>query len=165
VALRLRGSRGRTRHGESIAKSLGYGVLRRQGKGEIATNASWDVAVMNGHVDTAGRALVRIVVTSPTTATAVDIEAWVDTGFTGELVLPQDRIAALGLPRSAVVKAELGDGSETVLEVYSCLIEWFGHVQQIEVIANTGTSPLLGIGLLRGHTLTVDYAACTLTID
>ena len=120
---------------------------------------------MHGHVDTAGRALVRIVVTSPTTATAMDIEAWVDTGFTGELVLPQDRIAALGLPRSAVVKAELGDGSETVLEVYSCLIEWFGHVQQIEVIANTGTSPLLGVGLLQGHTLTIDYAARMLTID
>jgi clan AA aspartic protease len=81
---------------------------------------------MNGHVDSAGCALVRIVVTSPATATAMDIEAWVDTGFTGELVLPQDRIAALGLPRSAVVRAELGDGSETVLEVYSCLIEWSG---------------------------------------
>ena len=120
---------------------------------------------MNGHVDTAGRALVRIVVTSPTTAAAMDIEAWVDTGFTGELVLPQDRIAALRLPRSAIVKAELGDGSETALEVYSCLIEWFGHVQQIEVIANTGTSSLLGVGLLQGHILTVDYAACTLTID
>jgi clan AA aspartic protease len=84
---------------------------------------------------------VRIRLTSPANATTMEIEAWVDTGFTGELVLPQDRIAALGLPRSAVVTAELGDGSQTVLEVYSCLIEWFGRVQQIEVIANTGTSP------------------------
>ena len=120
---------------------------------------------MNGHVDTAGRALVRIIVTSPATAAALEIEAWVDTGFTGELVLPQDRIAALGLPRSAVVRAELGDGSKTMLEVYSCLIEWLGHVQQIEVIANTGTSPLLGVGLLQGHTLTIDYTSRTLTID
>jgi clan AA aspartic protease len=120
---------------------------------------------MNGYIDSAGRALVRIVVTSPATATAMEIEAWVDTGFTGELVLPQDQIATLGLPRSAVVRAELGDGSETVLEVHSCLIEWFGRVQQIEVIANTGTSPLLGVGLLQGHTLTIDYASHTLTID
>src|SRR2546428_13919475 len=74
-------------------------------------------------------------------STTMEIEAWIDTGFTGELVLPQDQIAALGLPHSAVVTAELGDGSATVLEVYSCLIEWFGRVQQIEVIANTGTSP------------------------
>jgi hypothetical protein len=52
-----------------------------------------------------------------------------------------------------------------VLEVYSCLIEWFGRIQQIEVIANTGTSPLLGVGLLQSHRLTIDYAARTLTIE
>jgi clan AA aspartic protease len=120
---------------------------------------------MHGHVDSAGRALVRIGLTSVATATTLEVEAWIDTGFTGELVLPQDQIVALGLPHSAVVTAELGDGSATVLEVYSCLIEWFGHVQQIEVIANTGTSPLLGVGVLHGHRLTIDYAACTLTIE
>jgi clan AA aspartic protease len=95
----------------------------------------------------------------------VAIEAWVDTGFTGELVLPQERIVALGLPLSAVVRVELGDGSETVLNAYTCLIEWFGHVKQIEVVANTGQFPLLGVGLLRGHTLTVDNASRALTID
>ena len=62
---------------------------------------------MNGHVDSAGRALVRVGVKPFATATGVEIDAWVDTGFTGELVLPQERIAALRLPRSAVVKAEL----------------------------------------------------------
>ena len=63
---------------------------------------------MNGHVDSAGCALVRVVVTSPSTATAIEIEAWVDTGFTRELVLPMGRIAALGLPRSAVVRRGSG---------------------------------------------------------
>jgi predicted aspartyl protease len=99
---------------------------------------------MNGHVDSAGRALVRIRLTSATTVTAMDIEAWVDTGFTGELVLPQDQIAALGLQRSAVVTAELGDGSATVLEVYSCLIEWFGRVQQIKSL-RTPARPLSSV--------------------
>lgn len=120
---------------------------------------------MNGYVDSAGRALVRITVKSMATAAAMAVDAWLDTGFTGELVLPQDQIAALELPCSAVVKAELGDGSETMLEVYTCLIEWFGQDKQIEVIASTGTFPLLGIGLLQGHTLTVDYASRTLTIE
>lgn len=120
---------------------------------------------MNGRVDGAGRALVRLGVKPCATATAVEIEAWVDTGFTGELVLPQERIAALSLPVSAVVRVELGDGSQTVLNTYTCLIEWFGHVKQIEVIANTGQFPLLGVGLLRSCTLTVDYASRTLTID
>jgi clan AA aspartic protease len=120
---------------------------------------------MNGRVDGAGRALVRLGVKPSATATAVEIEAWVDTGFTGELVLPQERIAALSLPVSAVVRVELGDGSETMLHTYTCLIEWFAQVKQIEVIANAGQFPLLGVGLLRGCTLTVDYASQTLTID
>ena len=43
---------------------------------------------MNGRVDSAERALGRISVQPSATATAVEIEAWVETGFTGELVLP-----------------------------------------------------------------------------
>ena len=119
---------------------------------------------MNGGVDSAGRALIHIALKPSATATAVEIEAWVDTGFTGELVLPQERIVALNLPQSAAVRVALGDGSETVLNTYSCLIEWFRQDKQIEVIANTGQFPLLGVGLLRDHTLTVDYASRTLTI-
>ena len=121
--------------------------------------------MIHGHVDNAGCALIQITVQPTPTAPGVDLDAWVDTGFTGELVLPQDKIATLGLPRSAVVKAELGDGSETMLDVYTCLVAWFGRMQQIEVIAaNTGKFPLLGVGLLLGHTLTVDYTSRTLTI-
>jgi len=92
----------------------------------------------------------------------MEVEAWIDTGCTGEFVLPQDQIAALGLLHSAVVTAELGDGSATMLEVYSCLIEWFERVQQIEVIANTGTSPLLSSASdcykATGSPLTMPYA-------
>ncbi|MBI3799556.1 MAG: clan AA aspartic protease [Deltaproteobacteria bacterium] len=120
---------------------------------------------MTGSVDGAGRALVYLTVQSPTNAISMEIEAWVDTGFTGELVLPQENIVALNLSRSAVVTAELGDGSETTLEVYTCLIEWFGQIRQVEVIASIGQLPLLGVGLLRGRKLTIDYAARTLTID
>jgi len=120
---------------------------------------------MNGHVDSDGHALVRLRLLSTVTATTLDVDAWIDTGFTGELVLPQSRIAALGLPPSAVVTAELGDGSTTLLEVYSCLIEWFGRLHPIEVLANTGTFPLLGVGLLQGHKLAIDYAAHTVTLE
>lgn len=120
---------------------------------------------MNGYVDHAGRALVRMGIKPSETATTVKIDAWVDTGFTGELVLPQERITALRLTRSAVVKAELGDGSETVLDTYTCWIEWEGEVKQIEVLAaNVGKFPLLGVGLLRDCTVTIDSASRVLTI-
>lgn len=69
---------------------------------------------MNGHVDSGGRALVRLRLTSAATGSTLEIDAWTDTGFTGELVLPQSKIAALGLPKSAVVTAELEEGSTTL---------------------------------------------------
>ena len=119
---------------------------------------------MTGRVDSAGRALLSISLKPSATAPAVEIEAWVDTGFTGELVLPQDRIVALHLPQSAAVRVALGDGSETVLNTYSCVIEWLSQDKPIEVIANTGQFPLLGVGLLQDQTLTIDYGSRTLTI-
>ena len=41
---------------------------------------------MNGSVDDSGRALVRIRLKHPTDSTEAELDAWIDTGFTGELV-------------------------------------------------------------------------------
>jgi clan AA aspartic protease len=120
---------------------------------------------MDGTVDTLGRALVRIRVKPSNRASFVELDAGIDTGFTGELVLPETIVSALGLPRSFAISAGLGDGSEVVLDTYPCVIEWFGVLKQIEVIANKGQLPLLGAGLLLGHKLTIDYATRRLTIE
>ena len=119
---------------------------------------------MTGEVDDSGRALVPVTLESVIDARPVELKAWVDTGFTGELVLPQTIIAALGLSRSAVVRAELGDGSETVLDTYTCRIDWFGELQEIEVIAGAAEVPLLGVGLLRNHRISVDYVSGDVTL-
>jgi clan AA aspartic protease len=119
---------------------------------------------MNGRVDDSGRALVRLTAKAGTLSPSLEIEAWVDTGFTGELVLPQFLISRLGLLQSATVSAELGDGSSVTLKTFSCVINWFDREQQIEVVANEGSFPLLGVGLLQEHTLTINYAARTLSI-
>lgn len=44
---------------------------------------------MNGLVDLNGRAILTVEVRSVTKASPVEIEVWVDTGFTGDLVLPR----------------------------------------------------------------------------
>lgn len=120
---------------------------------------------MNGFVDDRGRALISILVRAQTGGEATDVEVWVDTGFTGELVLAQSQIAALRLPQSAVVTAELADGTSTTLDMHSCLIEWFGRLRPIKAIATSGESSLLGVALLDGRTLTIDYGTRTLTIE
>ncbi len=121
---------------------------------------------MRGHVDGEGRALLSVAVLSSPDKGRRQLEAWVDTGFTGDLVLPMETVLALGLSQSAIVPAELGDGTQTSLEVYACLIDWFGQPQRIDVVAaETGKSPLLGVGLLQDRRLVIDYASRVLTLE
>lgn len=66
---------------------------------------------MIGHVDEQGRALLSIPVLLPAPQQPCEIKVWIDTGFNGELVLPQQQIDALNLTQSSTVKAILADGS------------------------------------------------------
>jgi len=93
------------------------------------------------------------------------LEVWVDTGFTGELVLSQTLVNDLGLTQSAMVAASLADGSQSFLATFSCFIDWFGQSREIEVVANQGHFPLLGVGLLLGRRLVLDYQQLTLSIE
>jgi clan AA aspartic protease len=119
---------------------------------------------VTGFVDSADRALLPIRLRNPQTLVENQFDAWVDTGFTGELVVPQTHIAALGLPLGPAIRAKLADGSEVQLDTYLCQLDWFGNWIQIEVIANAGTFPLLGTGLMRGRDLHVDYSKRTVTL-
>jgi hypothetical protein len=53
---------------------------------------------MNGEVDVSGRALIVLSIRPSHGAEAVSLQAWVDTAFTGELVIPRATITRLGLP-------------------------------------------------------------------
>jgi clan AA aspartic protease len=120
---------------------------------------------MNGHVDSNGRAIVPVSVRPPHAATAREIPVWIDTGFNGELVLPEQHIRDLGLSHSGTVKAILADGSEVALKTYTCIAEWFGAERRLEVIAGEGENPLLGVGLLSGHDLHISYRSGEITIE
>ena len=99
------------------------------------------------------------------TATVAELDAWIDTGFTGELVLPQNHIQSLALPIGPKVRAGLADGSEVELDTFTCLLDWFGEWKQIEVVANQGRFPLLGVGLLLDRALHIDFCANKLTVE
>ena len=71
----------------------------------------------------------------------------------------------MGLTESAALSAGWADGSEVVVEFYRCQIEWFGEWQEIDVVANDGQCPLLGVQLLIGHKLTIDYRDLTLVLE
>jgi clan AA aspartic protease len=121
--------------------------------------------VMTGTVDGSGRALVSIRVRNPVDNTEAALDAWIDTGFTGELVVPRGIAGSLGLPFGPVVMARLADGSDIQLDTYTCLLEWFGEWKRIEVVANQGQHSLLGVGLLLDHDLRINYRAHVVDID
>ena len=96
----------------------------------------------------------------------VSIEAIMDTGFTGALILPSALIATLGLPWLGRQRAMLGDGSVRSFNVYAATILWDGQVRAVETDA-ADTDPLLGMSLLAGHEVrmqVVDGGAVTIEV-
>ena len=120
---------------------------------------------MTGHVDHEGRALVEIKLKSPVGGERLTVEAWIDTGFNGFLIVPRNLISQLHWPLAFSGRAILADGSEVDVEVYSGLIEWFGELRTVEVAAKDGQIPLLGVALLDGHSLNIDYKLRTINLD
>lgn len=83
------------------------------------------------------------------------IDTVIDTGFSGFLSLPSVIIATLDLPWSASDIGTLGDGSETLFDLYTATVIWDGQYREI-YIAESETEPLLGMALLYGYRLQVD---------
>ena len=120
---------------------------------------------MNGLIDANGRALLGVEIWRDSASQAITIEVWIDTGFTGDLVLSQSMIDTLALSHSGSVDAILADGSEIELKTYTCFVNWFGEERRLEVVANEGDHPLLGVGLLLGLELRANYHSSKLTLD
>ena len=119
---------------------------------------------MNGHVDDKFRALIPVSVAARETDERKELRAWVDTAFNGSLVIPRTQIQELGLVKESSAEAILADGNTVELETFLCFVEWFGVTYETQVVANDCEYPLLGIGLLIGHRLVVDYTQLTVTI-
>lgn len=119
---------------------------------------------MMGRVDAAGRALLGVAIVADRYPLGAAIEVWIDTGFTGDVVLPLPVITELGLTQSGSVDAVLADGSQIELATYSCRIRWFDEERHLEVIANDGEVPLVGVGLLWGNQLSIDYVNHTVSL-
>ncbi|MGB3516380.1 MAG: hypothetical protein WBA43_07990 [Elainellaceae cyanobacterium] len=79
----------------------------------------------------------------------------IDTGFNGFLTLPSTIIAALDLPWNASDRVTLGDGRETLFDLYAVTVIWDGQYYEIDV-AESDTEPLIGMALLYGYRLQMD---------
>jgi clan AA aspartic protease len=111
---------------------------------------------MRGRVVAGGReAVIGLRVSGRESAADVEVEAVIDTGFTGHLTLPPDVVRALSLPVRGSVDAELADGGTTTLTVYDALVLWHDRRRRVPVYGSDGAA-FVGMALLRGSTLTVE---------
>ena len=117
-----------------------------------------------GVVNDKREAVVSIVVRGPH-GQEREIEAVIDTGFTGFLTLPFSFIVSLALTWRGQAQAELGDGSLHQFDVYEASVTWDGQLRTVETDA-ADTMPLIGMGLLYGYDLHIQTVeGGTVTIE
>ncbi|MBA2669849.1 MAG: clan AA aspartic protease [Gemmatimonadetes bacterium] len=109
--------------------------------------------MITGVVNAYREAVIRVVVRS-LQGQEREIEAIVDTGFSGSLTLPTDLVAALDLPFRRRGRDLLADGSESLFDIHEATVTWDGrpHLVSVDV---ADTDPLAGMTLLDGYELTV----------
>ena len=110
-----------------------------------------------GSVTARLEAVLRLRLRSPAGA-EVELEAVVDTGFTGSLAVPATVAASLGLTRRSGGTAVLADGSSVRFDTFGSEFEW-GNGWRGVVVSAVGAEALVGMGLLAGSELRVEVTA------
>ncbi len=110
--------------------------------------------MIQGAVNAALVAVVTLTVQGPA-GRSRDIEAVIDTGFTGFLTLPPTLVAELGLPYDGTGWAVLADGTEARFDVHSAVMLWDDGPRRVYVYA-ADAAPLVGMQTLHRHSLYVE---------
>jgi clan AA aspartic protease len=110
--------------------------------------------MITGVVNTNQEAIIQLVVLEPQ-GHQQEVEAIIDTGFTGFLTLPPALIDSLGLSWLSRQPGILADGSVDIFDVYAATVLWDGHPRVIAVEA-ADTDPLVGMSLMARHSLRID---------
>ena len=110
--------------------------------------------MIEGVVNAAHEAVVPLSLRGPA-GQARDIEAVVDTGYDGSLILPGTLVTELGLPFAHSSRVFLANDAEVRLAVHLVTVLWDGQPRQIMADV-TGSAPLVGMELLAGHDLSIE---------
>ena len=110
--------------------------------------------MIEGAVNSAYEAVVALRLQGPDGRTR-DIEAVVDTGYSGFLTLPTALVAELGLPFAFMGQAFLANDAEVDFDVHYVTVLWDDQPRDVEADA-TGSTPLVGMLLLDRHNLNID---------
>ena len=110
--------------------------------------------MIEGVVNDAYEAVVALSLQGPT-GQVQDIEAVIDTGYSGFLTLPTTLVTELGLPFAYVGRALLANDDEVSFDVHDVTVLWDGQPRHVKADA-TGSTPLVGMLLLDRHDLNIE---------
>ena len=110
--------------------------------------------MIEGSVNAAHEAVVTLSLQSSEGRT-LDIEAVIDTGYTGTVTLPTAVVADLELSFSHMGWAFLENDEVVSFDVHDVSVLWDGHLRHVKADA-TGSTPLVGMLLLDGHNLSIE---------
>jgi clan AA aspartic protease len=110
--------------------------------------------MMFGRVNQPREAVLKLVIIGDSSQ-KIAVDAVVDTGFNGDLILPIEMVLELELVPQGYQKATLGDGTISQFRVYAGTVIWDGSRKLVEVNAAT-SGVLIGMGLLEGYKLEVN---------
>ena len=110
--------------------------------------------MINGHISTARlpQIPVRLQDGSGNWQT---LSVVVDTGFTGQLALPESYANRLGLELNEEISVTPATGQTILVPAGNARIVWQGE-QLLVRVAQAGTHPLLGMLLLWNHHIAID---------
>ncbi len=110
--------------------------------------------MIEGVVNAAYEPVVVLDVQGPS-GQASEIEAIIDTGFTGFLTVTPALETELELALEGTSRATLADGSEVTFDVYDVAVLWDGQPKYVLADA-ADTTPLVGMRMLDRHNLNID---------
>ena len=110
--------------------------------------------MIQGVVNAAYEAVVALSLRGPA-GQSQDIEAVVDTGYSGFLTLPTTVVTELGLPFAYIGRAFLANDDEVSFDVHDVTVLWDGEPRHVRTDA-TGSTPLMGMLLLGRHNLSIE---------
>ncbi len=102
----------------------------------------------------------RILLTLPqANGELVEIEFIIDTGFDGDLALPDHVAGTLEGAFSGFGGRRLANGERLQCRTYEIMVEWNREMRPTEVLILEG-EPLLGTIILRDHLLQIEIVDC-----
>ncbi len=98
-------------------------------------------------------AFVKLTICTPT-GQELEIEALIDTGFTGYLCMPPAMISDLGLSHKGKSQVRLADGRGEAVDYYRATVIWDDQQRAVHVYKMHDS--IVGMSLIRGYELKVE---------